>query len=175
MMLRDRLVCGINDDRIQRRLLSESSLQFQKAWEIARAMEQCQSVLHNCKQTNCPVQGIKSSAKENNRHHHSHMEPQTNAIGVDEQITQLRIAELARITVTLVVNKDISPRFAGVVNPHKHRTSSNTTRTTLREKQLSKPVEQSRPQDTKPETELRRSKRTHKNQIVMVSQTSDYQ
>ena len=38
-MLRDRLVCGINDDRIQRRLLSESSLQFQKAWEMARAME----------------------------------------------------------------------------------------------------------------------------------------
>ena len=31
----------------------------------------------------------------------------------------------------------------------------------VREKQLSKPVEQSRPQDTKPETELRRSTRTH--------------
>ena len=38
-MLRDRLVCGISDDRIQRRLLSESTLKFDKAWEIARAME----------------------------------------------------------------------------------------------------------------------------------------
>ena len=38
-MLRDRLVCGINDDRIQRRLLSESSLKFERAWEIAQAME----------------------------------------------------------------------------------------------------------------------------------------
>ena len=70
------------------------------------------------------------------------MEAQTNAIGVDEQITQLRIAELARITVTLVVNKDISLRFAGVVNPHKHRTSSNTTRTTLREMLTVKRVHQ---------------------------------
>ena len=30
-MLRDRLVCGINDEQIQRRLLAESSLDFKKA------------------------------------------------------------------------------------------------------------------------------------------------
>ena len=38
-MLRDRLVCGIEDGRIQRRLLSEPDLAFKKAFEIAQAME----------------------------------------------------------------------------------------------------------------------------------------
>lgn len=38
-MIRDRLVCGINDDRIQRRLLSESDLTLQRAVELATAME----------------------------------------------------------------------------------------------------------------------------------------
>ncbi|XP_058858757.1 uncharacterized protein K02A2.6-like [Acipenser ruthenus] len=37
--LRDRLVCGINDERIQRRLLSESTLDFRKALDIAQGME----------------------------------------------------------------------------------------------------------------------------------------
>ena len=34
-MLRDRLVCGIRDKKIQRRLLVEKELTFQKAYEIA--------------------------------------------------------------------------------------------------------------------------------------------
>ncbi|XP_056089857.1 uncharacterized protein LOC130069774 [Rhinichthys klamathensis goyatoka] len=38
-MLRDRLVCGINDDRIQRRLLAEADLTFEKALKVAQAME----------------------------------------------------------------------------------------------------------------------------------------
>lgn len=40
-MLRDRLVCGINDDAIQRRLLSETTpkLDFKKALEISQGME----------------------------------------------------------------------------------------------------------------------------------------
>ena len=38
-MLRDRLVCGIADEQIQRRLLAERELSFAKAWDIARAME----------------------------------------------------------------------------------------------------------------------------------------
>ena len=38
-MLRDRLVCGMNDDRIQRRLLLEITLNFKKAYEIAVEME----------------------------------------------------------------------------------------------------------------------------------------
>ena len=38
-MLRDRLVCGINDQRLQRRLLAEPMLTFEKAWELAQASE----------------------------------------------------------------------------------------------------------------------------------------
>ncbi len=38
-MLRDKLVCGIGDIRIQRRLLSEATLKFPKALELTQAME----------------------------------------------------------------------------------------------------------------------------------------
>ena len=38
-MLRDRIVCGIRDEKIQRRLLVEKKLTFLKAYEIATAME----------------------------------------------------------------------------------------------------------------------------------------
>ena len=38
-MLRDRIVCGINDDTIQRRLLAEPRLTFKKALEIAQGIE----------------------------------------------------------------------------------------------------------------------------------------
>lgn len=38
-MLRDRLVCGINNDRYQRRLLAESKLTFEKALELSQSME----------------------------------------------------------------------------------------------------------------------------------------
>ena len=38
-MLRDRLVCGINDQRVQRRLLAEPKLTFDKALELAQAAE----------------------------------------------------------------------------------------------------------------------------------------
>ena len=38
-MLRGRLVYPVNDERIQRRLVAESQLQFKKAMELATAME----------------------------------------------------------------------------------------------------------------------------------------
>ena len=38
-MLRDRLVCGVNDELIQRRLLSERGLTYERALEIALAIE----------------------------------------------------------------------------------------------------------------------------------------
>ena len=38
-MLRDRLVCGIRDDAIQKRLLAEHDLNFAKAIELAQSME----------------------------------------------------------------------------------------------------------------------------------------
>ena len=38
-MLKDRLVCGVNDERIQRRLLSEVDLTFERAFKLAQAAE----------------------------------------------------------------------------------------------------------------------------------------
>ena len=38
-MLRDRLVCGIRDRRLQLRLLAETDLTFQKALDISQAIE----------------------------------------------------------------------------------------------------------------------------------------
>ena len=38
-MLRDRLVCGINEGKIQRRLLAEKDLTLKRTWEIILAME----------------------------------------------------------------------------------------------------------------------------------------
>lgn len=38
-MLRDRLVCGVNNHQIQKRLLAEPGLKYQKAVELALAME----------------------------------------------------------------------------------------------------------------------------------------
>ncbi len=38
-MIRDRLVCGINDNSIQRRLLQETELTFEAAYRLATAME----------------------------------------------------------------------------------------------------------------------------------------
>ena len=37
--LRDRLVCGVNDDQIQRRLLSEAKLTYKRALELAQGLE----------------------------------------------------------------------------------------------------------------------------------------
>ena len=38
-MLRDRLVCGINNEKIQNRLLSETELTYQKALSLAQSSE----------------------------------------------------------------------------------------------------------------------------------------
>ncbi|KAJ8035756.1 hypothetical protein HOLleu_19529 [Holothuria leucospilota] len=50
-MLRDRLVCGINNDRIQRNLLSKSSLTFETALEIAIGLEIASKNSDDLKQT----------------------------------------------------------------------------------------------------------------------------
>ena len=39
LMIRDRLVCGINDENTQRLLLAEKDLTYEKALEIARSQE----------------------------------------------------------------------------------------------------------------------------------------
>jgi len=50
-MLRDRLVCGVNDVKIQRRLLAEVDLTYRKAREIAVKMELASKNVEDLKQT----------------------------------------------------------------------------------------------------------------------------
>ena len=55
-MIRDRLVCGINNVRIQRRLLQEPSLTYKSAFEKAQAMELAvQDVAHMTESKPAPV------------------------------------------------------------------------------------------------------------------------
>ena len=57
-MLRDRIVCGINDPIIQRRLLSEKALTFKSAMELAQGME---SAAKNVRKLNVPARDLPSS------------------------------------------------------------------------------------------------------------------
>ena len=47
LMIRDRLVCGINDENTQRLLLAEKELTYNKALEIARSCSECTSTSWN--------------------------------------------------------------------------------------------------------------------------------
>ena len=46
-MLRDGLVCGIRDDRIQQRLLSEATVDFDRTVQIASSMERATKTLQD--------------------------------------------------------------------------------------------------------------------------------
>ena len=61
-MLRDRLVCGINDESIQRRLLAETALTFKKALELAQGMETAAKNVQEMQGT--PQQSAGQSAEE---------------------------------------------------------------------------------------------------------------
>ena len=65
-MLRDRLVCGINDPRIQRRLLAEPTLSYVKALELAHTTETAKSNAKQLEQAMpcTAVQAISSEEKE---------------------------------------------------------------------------------------------------------------
>ena len=55
--LRDRLVCGVNDERIQRRLLSEPNLTFTTALQLAQAIESADKDSRDLK-TSQPPTGV---------------------------------------------------------------------------------------------------------------------
>ncbi len=57
-MLRDRLVCGINHDRTQNRLLSEAKLTYEKAMEIAQSQETAAQNLKELKNNPQPKEEV---------------------------------------------------------------------------------------------------------------------
>ena len=64
-ILCDRLVCGIQDPRIQRRLLAESKLTFKQAFELTQAMESAdrdaRTLLNN---SSTPVHAVQSPQQQ---------------------------------------------------------------------------------------------------------------
>ena len=64
-MIRDRLVCGVNDGRIQRRLLADPDLTFEKAMALAQAMEAADKNVHDLQaSTGQSLHAIHRLAKE---------------------------------------------------------------------------------------------------------------
>ena len=57
-MVHDRLVCGIGDVRIQRRLLQETELTYKKSYEIAQAMEVATKDMEDLKKAIPTTQGV---------------------------------------------------------------------------------------------------------------------
>jgi hypothetical protein len=60
-MLRDRLVCGINNQAIQQRLLSEATLTLQSAWELATAIETAAAIMDGNRATAGTTAGTTAS------------------------------------------------------------------------------------------------------------------
>ena len=63
-MLRDRLIWGVEDSRIQRRLLAEPELTFDKAFEIAMASESAEKNVKDL-QSPVPVNKLKTHSTQN--------------------------------------------------------------------------------------------------------------
>ena len=67
-MLRDRIVCGINDPRIQRRLLAEPELTYKSAFELAQSME-------TAEQNTSDLQAASSRSEPRNKSEDFHYTP----------------------------------------------------------------------------------------------------
>jgi len=62
-MLRDRIVCGINNTKVQQRLLSEKDLTYKKTVEIAQAMEAATEGVNDLNGASVGVNVVKSKFK----------------------------------------------------------------------------------------------------------------
>ena len=64
MMLRDRLVCGVNHQVIQKRLLAEKSLTFEEALEIALLVEAADNDVKHLQPQSATVANIPNAKQE---------------------------------------------------------------------------------------------------------------
>ena len=65
--LRDRLVCGVLSEAMQRKLLTEADLTLSRAFEIAQGIEAaaefCKGKKNSCEQLACPIEKLEDSEK----------------------------------------------------------------------------------------------------------------
>jgi hypothetical protein len=67
-MIRDRIVCGINDSRIQSRLLQEKALTYQMAFDTAQAMESASKDISDLQKKVAPTQAIQLLPGRHGKH-----------------------------------------------------------------------------------------------------------
>ena len=106
--LRDRLICGIADQTIQKRLLSEQNLSFKKAFDIAQSHESAERNI-------VTLQGSTSHSLEI----HKVTSPVyliPHVIAVDKVIIIMTLADLNHPPVTIAVNLDIYKLFVVLVD-----------------------------------------------------------
>ena len=103
-MLRDRLICGFNDERLQQRLLVEPQLTFKKAMELSQTFE---SSVQDSKD-------LQSSSKVPRQVQLMEiMNRKLNVIVVEGSITLTSVSTRS-LCVTIVIRRVILPR--GVTN-----------------------------------------------------------
>ena len=106
-MIRDRLICGVNDERIHRRLLAESRLDFEKALELATAME-------TADESTCDIQqgNFTEKPKELPVNCISKEQEKRNVIVVEPRSTKLKSADIKIKSVFAVTEKGTKPANA---------------------------------------------------------------
>uniref|UniRef100_A0A1X7V3C5 Reverse transcriptase domain-containing protein n=1 Tax=Amphimedon queenslandica TaxID=400682 RepID=A0A1X7V3C5_AMPQE len=112
-MIRDRLVCGINNPRMQRRLLQEPDLTYDKAFKKAQSMKvAAQDVANMTTETKqSPVNIIRHKGGFSKHDDHT----TSNVLDKHTEAFRPQLRKLCEITAMLYVKSDAHPRF---VRPH---------------------------------------------------------
>ncbi len=61
-MLRDRLVCGVNNEAIQRKLLAERDLTYERALAIAQGSEEADKNLRETRNEDCEQEPVRKQS-----------------------------------------------------------------------------------------------------------------
>ena len=134
-MIRYRIVCGINDDAMQKRLLAESTLTYSRAVELAQSLERADK---NVKELKFKTRGGESSSAP---------EPSQEVHRVVEQRTCFRCGKAGHLASRYRVDRDVvchkCKKQGHLSKACSIQPSKRTTKTTT--KRLPSPKSRSRP------------------------------
>ena len=118
-MIRDRLVCGVNDNRIQRALLQETELTYEKALDIAQGIEAASKDVQKLQQqpTSSTVQTVQQLKLPQHPppRNHSRCEQQHRLVATDVEETTNNVVAVSKMELVITVGRDVTfQRFVGV-------------------------------------------------------------